>query len=58
MATLEMQILSITFKENSTFSMSDPLSLKLLTRLRLNFSDPNESKFRHNFIDTVNPMRS
>ena len=48
----------IKVKENSTFSISDPLGLKLLTRLRLNFSHLNEHKFRHNFRDTVNPMCS
>ena len=43
-------------KENSTLSIFDPLVLKLLTRLRSNFSPLNERKFRHNFRDTVNPM--
>ena len=32
--------------------------MKLLTRLRLNFSHLNEHKFRHNFRDTVKPIRS
>ena len=30
--------------------------LKLLTRLRLNFSHLNEHSFRHGFKDTVDPM--
>ena len=44
------------FKENSTFSRSDPVGLKLLTRLRLNLSHLNEHKFRHNY--TVNSKGS
>ena len=30
--------------------------IKLLSRLRLNFSHLNEHKFRHNFRDIVNPL--
>ena len=48
----------IKVKENCMFSISDPLCLKLLTCLRLNFIHLNEHKFRHNFRDTVNPMCS
>ena len=48
----------IKVKENSACSISDPLGLKLLTRLCLNFSHLNEYKFRHNFRGTVNPMCS
>ena len=33
-------------------------SIKLLTRLRLKFSHLNEHKFRHNFLETLNPMCS
>ena len=43
-------------KENSLFSIYDPLGVKLLTRLRLQFSHLNEHKFRHGFEDTVNTM--
>ena len=43
-------------KENSLFSVYDPLGVKLLTRLRLQFSNLNEHKFRHGFGDIVNPM--
>ena len=46
----------IKVKENSTFSTSDPLSSKLLTRFRLCFSHLNDHKFRHNVRDTVNSM--
>ena len=43
-------------KENSLFSIYDPLGVKLLTRLRLQFSHLNEHKCRHGFSDTINPM--
>ena len=53
------QILNfIKTKENSLFGIHDILGVKLLTRLRLNFSHLNEHKFRHNFKDTINPMCS
>ena len=37
-------------KENSVFSAYDPYGVKLLTRLRLQFSHLNEHKFRHDFV--------
>ena len=43
-------------KENSAFSISDLLGLKLLTSLGLNFSHINEHKFMHNFTNTGTPM--
>ena len=43
-------------KENSIFSNYDPLGVKLLTRVRLEFSHLNEYKFRHGFGDTINAM--
>ena len=43
-------------KENSVFAIHDTKGLKLLTRLRLNFSHLNEHKFRHGFKDTVDPV--
>ena len=43
-------------KKNSVFAIHDSKGLKLLTCLRLTFSDFNENKFRHDFIDTVDPM--
>ena len=43
-------------KQNSLFSIHDPVGVKLLTRLRLRFSHLNEHKFRHNFKDTPSPM--
>ena len=38
------------------FYICDPLGVKLLTRLRLQFSHLNEHKFRHGFNDTVDPF--
>ena len=43
-------------KENSVFDINDTNGIKLLTRLRLNFSHLNEHKFRHNFNAMVDPM--
>ena len=43
-------------KENSVFSIYDPLGVKLFTRLRLQFSHLNGHKFRHGFGDTINVM--
>ena len=44
--------------ENKTFSIYDPLRIKLLNRFRVDFSYLNEHKFRHNFADTFNPLCS
>ena len=44
--------------ENSVIAINDNNGIKLLTRLRLNFSHLNEHKFRHNFLGTLNPMCS
>ena len=40
------------------YKIHDPLGLKLLTRLRVNFSHLREHKFRHNFLDALNPLCS
>ena len=45
-------------QEKSLFKAYDPLGVKLLTRLRLQFIHFNEHKFRHGFSDTINPMCS
>ena len=50
------KLILIKKKENSIFSICDPLGIKLLTRLRLNFSHLNEHKFRHGFNDMLNPL--
>ena len=43
---------------NHTYGIYDPLGIRLLNRLRLGFSHLRENKFRHNFADTLNPLRS
>ena len=48
----------VKISENSVFAIHDDNGIKLLTRLRLNFSHLSEHKFRHNFLDTLNPMCS
>ena len=40
------------------FNIIDPVGLKLLTRLRVNLSHLRDHKFRHNFLDTINPLCS
>ena len=40
------------------FKIHDPVGLKLQTRLRVNLSHLREHKFRHNFLDTLNPLCS
>ena len=43
-------------KHVDTFGIQNPTGLQLLTRLRLGFSQLNEHKFRHNFLDFLNPL--
>ena len=43
---------------SSLFSIHDPVSVKLLVRLRLGLSHLREYKFRHNFHGTLNPLCS
>ena len=43
-------------KENSVFDIHNTNGIKLLSRLRLNFSHLDEHTFRHNFNDTVDSM--
>ena len=40
------------------YNIHDPIGLKFLTRLRLRLSHLREHKFRHNFLDTLNPLCS
>ena len=42
----------------SVFNIHNHLGVMLLTRLRVGFSHLREHKFRHNFIDTVDPFCS
>ena len=65
---LELQLRNIesinTFKSSvrprkiSVFAVRNINGVKLLTRLRFDFSHLNEHKFRHNFNDIINPMCS
>ena len=41
--------------KRSTFNVNEPEGVKYLTRLHLCFSHLNEHKFRHGFLDTLNP---
>ena len=43
-------------KGNFVFAIHDTKGLKLLSRLRLNFSYLNKHRFRHGFRDMVDPM--
>ena len=43
---------------NNVYNIFDPIGLKLLSRLRLGFSNLNEHRFRHNFQDCMNPLCS
>ena len=46
----------IKSNKQSQFSIHDPQAVKLLSRLRLNFSHLKEHKFRHNLKECVSPM--
>ena len=45
-----------SLNQKSLFSIHDPVGVKMLTRLRLQFSHLNEHKFRHNFKECVSSM--
>ena len=47
---------SVKTDGNSLFDIHDPIGVKLLNRLRLNFSHLNEHKFRYGFHDTLHPI--
>ena len=42
--------------ENNTYGIYDPLGVRLLNRLRLNFSHLREHKFTHNFAGALNRL--
>ena len=44
------------YQSSSIFVHHNPLSLKLLTRLRLGFSHLSEHRFNHNFVSCLNPL--
>ena len=41
---------------NSTFNVQSPHGIKLLARLRVGLSHLREHKFRHNFLDSIDPF--
>ena len=43
---------------NNIFNLDNAKGVKLLTRLRVSFSNLKEQKFRHNFVDTINSLCS
>ena len=43
---------------NSVFRSHNPRGIKLLTRLRLGLSHLREHKFKHGFLDSLNPICS
>ena len=45
-----------SLNQRSLFLIHDPVGVKILTRLRLQFSHLNEHKFRRNFKNCVIPM--
>ena len=48
----------VKISENSVFAIHDNNGITSLICLRVSFSHMNEHKFRRNFADTTNPMRS
>ena len=44
--------------ENSVFTCHNPIGIKYLTRLKLGFSHLCYHKFKHGFLDTVDPLCS
>ena len=44
--------------QSDLYNIFDPIGLKFLTSLRLEFSHLNERGFRHNFQDCLNPLCS
>ena len=46
----------LSFIQRSIFNVNDPEGVKYMTRLCLRFSHLNEHKFRHGFLDTLNPL--
>ena len=41
---------------NRTFNCHNPFGIKLITRLRLGLSHLRDHKFKHNFLDCLNPI--
>ena len=43
---------------NNVFNINNPLGLKLLTRLRIAFSQLKERKLKYTFLDSIDPLCS
>ena len=48
----------IRHSRNSVFRCQNPRGIKLLTRLRLGLNHLREHKFKHGFLDSLNPICS
>ena len=58
-STFKSKLLSfIRPVQSNTYNIFDPIGIKFLTRLRLDFSHLNEHRFRHNFENCMNPLCS
>ena len=44
--------------ENSVFNCHNPIGIKCLTRIRLGFSQLRYHKFKHGFLDAIDPLCS
>ena len=44
--------------ENSVFACHNPIGIKYLTRIRLGFSHLRYHKFKHGFLDAIDPLCS
>ena len=56
-AVFKNKLLSFTRPSKiSIFNVNDPEGVKYLTRLPIRFSHLNEHKFRHGFLDALNPL--
>ena len=59
MLYLQKHLLSFIRPEaNNIYNVHNAKGIKLLTRLRVGFSHLKEHKFRHNFVDAINPLCS
>ena len=56
--SFQKQTFFIRPNKRSIFNINDPVGVKYLTRLRPRCSHLNEHKFRHCFLDTLNPLRN
>ena len=56
-ALFKKSILQLTrASPNSNFNCHNPIGIKLITSLKLDLSHPQDQKFKHNFLDCLNPF--